>query len=357
MKSLEMLFLSWAMLTLVHLQLDGQTPLIDIDAVGIGIQVNSNGGTAMSINDAGVFGIYMGTTGSSGIYMGHAGHDGLHILNAGRNGIYVAEATGHSLNIQGQKSTSTLAGHMGLIKNKSTLSSPDVLALQVGTSNPAEGCNFLSFYNGSSNLLGEVQGNGSGGISYVSRGSDYAEYLPIRDHTESFSPGDVVGVYRGYISKETTHADHVMVITDQAAVVGNRPAISGDDAEGIPGFEKVSFLGQIRTNVQGQVQAGDWIVASGNGDGIAVALGTDEIELHHKLVGRAWESSSDPGLNRINTAVGLDHTKAYLQMIGRLRQENRNLQSQITCIYQILLELMEKQDDGFTVDKLENTGR
>ncbi|MBK8506232.1 MAG: hypothetical protein IPL46_30950 [Saprospiraceae bacterium] len=271
-----------------------------VNAGSAGLQVDIAGGNGVQVGSAGGTGVDVGSAGGNGVYVGNAGYDGLSVFNADR----------WSMNIQGNRNASaTPAGHIAQIYNRSTLTSPDVLALKVGvTDNPGAGANFITFFNGGDLLLGEVQGNGTGGISYVSTGADYAEYLPTLHQDEHFQPGDVIGVHQGQISRHTAGAAQVMVVTDQAAVLGNMP-------QDTTGYQKVSFIGQLPVRVRGPVQAGDWIVPDGQHQGVAIALSSRDITPAHQIVGQAWESSADPGVKRVNTAVGLDHSPALRQVI------------------------------------------
>ncbi len=283
--------------------------------------------------------IHINYAGGDGVHIGSSRFNGVNVDSAGFDGIHVRHANLFSMYIQGDKSASTLQGHIGLIKNRNSGTSPDVLALQVGNQpNPGAGCNFLTFYNGLNNIIGEVQGNGNGGVSYTSPGSDYAEYLPVLDQSEIFQPGDVVGIYHGHISKQTKNADRVMVITDQAAVLGNSPVHKSDDIA-IHTHETVSFVGQVQTSVLGPVHSGDWIVASGNGDGLGIAVNTSDIKLYHQIIGQAWESSTLNGIKRINTAVGINHMAAWTQLI-------RSQQSQIDDLKEMIMALTVPQPAG-----------
>jgi hypothetical protein len=170
----------------------------------------------------------------------------------------------------------------------------------------------------------------------------------VLSENEQFQPGDIVGVQQGKISHKTFGAAQVMVVTDQAAVLGNMPAGSEDDKK-IKGYETVSFIGQVRTKVRGKVQAGDWIIASGDDDGTGVAVASEDIGLEHQIVGRAWESSSNTEIKRVNTVVGLDQSEAIMQVIksqeNRIRsQEKRNQEQQmeIETLRQMIMEM--KQD-------------
>ena len=68
------------------------------------------------------------------------------------------------------------------------------------------------------------------------------------------------------------------------------------------------------------VHSGDFIVASGNDDGTAIAVDPGALELTHLdgLLGRAWEDAP-AGLHRVTTVVGLDET-AVLQLIAERQQ-------------------------------------
>ncbi|MCB0785516.1 MAG: hypothetical protein KDC02_15090, partial [Flavobacteriales bacterium] len=64
-----------------------------------------------------------------------------------------------------------------------------------------------------------------------------------------FSPGDVVGVHGGRISRRTEGAQHVLAISSRPIVLGNMPE------EGLEHlYERVGFLGQVPVKVAGPVQ-------------------------------------------------------------------------------------------------------
>lgn len=68
----------------------------------------------------------------------------------------------------------------------------------------------------------------------------------------------------------------------------------------------VAFLGQVPVRVRGAVRVGDHLVASGAGDGTAVALGAGELDpaAARLLVGRALEGSGGDG-GLVRATVGL----------------------------------------------------
>lgn len=144
------------------------------------------------------------------------------------------------------------------------------------------------------------------GVSYSSGGADYAEYLPRNTAERDLFPGEIVGVRNGQISLSTDTADHFMVISEMPAMLGNLPSPMRADL-----FEKVAFMGQVPVKVIGRVEAGDYILPSGNHDGLGVAVKAAALSTHQfrQIVGVAWEDvKAEPEeINRINISVGLNH--------------------------------------------------
>lgn len=140
------------------------------------------------------------------------------------------------------------------------------------------------------------------GVVFKTYGSDYAEYLPKANQNEVFYPGDIVGVKGGYITKWTDNADMVMVITSQPTVLGNMPK-PGEEKK----YEKVAFVGQVPTKVEGIVNPGDFILPSGNNDGSGIAISPEDIEPYQylKIVGVAWPNSDPKLYGYTNVAVGI----------------------------------------------------
>ncbi len=196
-----------------------------------------------------------------------------------------------------------------------------VLALSMpNESAPSTADNFITFYaggNAASNAVGSVEGNTAGGVTYNTSSADFAEWIPRLNAEETMEAGDIVGIVAGKVSRDLGKAEHVQVIS-------TAPAFAGND----PGFEKrdqyalVAMMGQVPVKVSGVVKAGDYIVASGRNDGVGVAVPVERMtpEDYRLAVGRAWESSDDLGIKRINTAVGLGAGEAYAYM---RKQEQR----------------------------------
>lgn len=144
------------------------------------------------------------------------------------------------------------------------------------------------------------------GVSYNSGGADYAEWLPKANALDDYYSGQIVGVKNGKISLNTSEADHLMVISSNPILLGNKPE---KDSEHL--YEKVAFLGQVNVVVLGEVKSGDYILPSGNNDGFAIAVNPAEMQAgdFQNIVGVAWEDgmASKAGLSQgVKTAVGIN---------------------------------------------------
>lgn len=290
------------------------------------IQTQSPNGVEV-VNTAGD-GVFVGNPDDNGVQVYQAGENGVYVRTADDDGIYVASADSFSLHIRGQKNGDGIADHVALIENNGTTAGPDVLALKVPNSSPGTATNFITFYSGSDAVLGAIEGGGGGTVQFTSPGGDYAEYLPRMNAADSMEGGDVVGVFGGRISFRTAGADKVMAVSDEAVVVGRMP--KGEDPSLV---EAVGFVGQIRVKTSGPVHSGDFIVASGNDDGTAIAVDPGALELAHLdgLLGRAWEDAP-AGLHRVTTVVGLDET-AVLQLIAeRLQGQIEAMRKELTAL-------------------------
>ena len=165
------------------------------------------------------------------------------------------------------------------------------------------------------------------GIVYGSRGADYAEWLEKENLSDTFMVGEVVGIKGGKISRNTENADHVLTISMAPIVLGNMPDENRKDA-----FEKVGFMGQVPALVKGKVNKGDYIVASGNNDGYAIAIAPNEITLDQLkwVIGKAWSESSSEGKSLINVSVGLksnEWVKILEQQENRIKEMESKLKS------------------------------
>ena len=84
-----------------------------------------------------------------------------------------------------------------------------------------------------------------------------------------FEVGTVVGISGdGLLSRNTTHAAMVAVVSRQAAVEGSCPGPGEDRAA----FDSIAYVGRVPVAVRGRWRAGDRITPSGRNDGTAAAV-------------------------------------------------------------------------------------
>lgn len=159
-----------------------------------------------------------------------------------------------------------------------------------------------------------------GGVTYASKGADYAEWLPRELPEEKMMAGMIVGVKNGKISKTTQGADQIMAISMQPIVLGNIPQ-AGHEAE----YEKVGFLGQVPVLVQGNVKVGDYIVPSGNNDGVGRAIAPENLQPSDlpAVLGKAWSASTNDRISMINVAIGLNRN----DLAGFVQQQQDKIQA------------------------------
>lgn len=169
------------------------------------------------------------------------------------------------------------------------------------------------------------------GVTYESGSGDYAEWLPKKDAEETFLPGYIVGLKNGFISKQTSDAQKLMVISTQPIVLGNTPSENQKSR-----FEKVAFLGQVPVRVFGRVNPGDYILPSGDHDGLGRAIAPDKmkIEDYTHMAGVAWSANDKEGYGVVQVAVGLngsDINKKVVEQKNRIQQlrEKFNHRNQI----------------------------
>ncbi len=169
---------------------------------------------------------------------------------------------------------------------------------------------------------------GEGGVTYGSTGADYAEWLEKQNPSDRFVPGQVVGVHRGKISKKTDGAEKVMPISLAPIVVGNMPPKERESA-----YAKVGFMGQVPVYVRGKVRKGDYVVASGKNDGIAIGVSPEALELVHvsQIIGRAWSASDVDGVSAVNVAIGLK-TSACVDICKRQEAEIDELEEALDAL-------------------------
>jgi len=239
-------------------------------------------------------------------------------------------------------------GHLMVIENETaTGSNPHSMAIKLtGASGLNDTYNLVTFIVSTRNTstgvtssptsIGAIEGNDDG-VQFSSPEADYAEYLPKKNPDETFNPGDVVGVFNGKITKNTQGAQHIMVRSSNPIILGNWP---GEDESK---SEPVAFLGQVKVNVIGKVNAGDFIIPSGKDDGTAIAVNEANITLNDidRIIGRAWEDSNKESVKTINTVVGfnfalnmLHDKKAELVSLKKYISEARTKTATLKAVYE-----------------------
>jgi len=179
------------------------------------------------------------------------------------------------------------------------------------------------------------------GVSFESGSGDYAEWLEKADPEESFTPGDILGVRRGKISKNTDNAEQIMCLSVSPVVLGNMPP-KGKEKD----FVKAAFKGQVPVKVKGIVHKGDYIIPSGFNDGMGIAVEPEMMTVGDftKVVGRAWEENLNDDVKFINIAVGMK-MKDLAGCLRRSYLENQQLENALAEknkeLDEILFQLQE----------------
>ena len=285
------------------------------------------GGTEVNINTTAI-GYRAYVSQNNSLVLG--GINGVNGATANTNVGIGTTAPSNRLHVVGSfNSTATPMNHIALIENSSTGTSPDVLALKIGrATNPDSSNNFITFFKGDDTSAGAIQGNGNGGVVLAGPGADYAEWLPRLDPNEKIAPGDVVGVFNGRVSKLTNGASQVMVASTGAIVAGNDPGSKARATHSL-----VAFIGQAMVRVVGPVQAGDFIVPSGNADGFGRAVAPNQItdKEFEQVLGQAWESSSISQPKQLRVVVGLIRPDPALKrVLARQATQINSLEQKIT---------------------------
>jgi len=231
-----------------------------------------------------------------------------------------------SYKLEVRDSQSSLAS--AYIVNNSTGSSADGLYIKLNRSNPGTSNEFIKFFD-SGTVVGRIEGDGAGGVTYETGYGDLAEWMPRMNMKEKIGAGDIVGVVSGMVSRETGTADQFLVVSSAPGFLGNSP---GD--EEMAGWEKVAFMGRVPVRVRGPVNSGDFITPSGLDDGTGVAVSPEKLTADHasRIAARAWESSGDTGVKLVECAIGLRAGNQALNYLLQKKDEevsslNDNLRS------------------------------
>lgn len=84
-------------------------------------------------------------------------------------------------------------------------------------------------------------------------------------------------------------------------------------------------MGQVKVRVKGPVKPGDFIVAEKNTDGVGVAMQAGAIRTGDlkRVIGRAWQASSENGVKFINTLVGVPQAYPYQELLEQQEQQSQ----------------------------------
>jgi hypothetical protein len=202
-----------------------------------------------------------------------------------------------------------LGRHVAAIENTSTDSNTaDVLGLELSNfSTPGQFNSYISFMD-SSGTIGNIQGDGNGGVEFVGSLADFAECFPKADPDREFEDGTVVGLDGGEVVAldADSDPDTVLVVSTAPLVTGNRP-IDEDERDA---YVKLSLVGQVPVRVSASVSHGDVLVAGPDDDGTAVAR-ADCDEAGRPVVGMALaEAEAGETVLALIGGPGIDTTPA-----------------------------------------------
>jgi len=229
--------------------------------------------------------------------------------------------------------------HVAFIENDVNSSTGDaqimMLSMPLQGTSPSSSNNFITFKAGK-DLVGAIEGDGSGGVTLDTTSGDLGEYFPLSDPTLESEVGEVLGLSEGVLSRRTDGANAALVVTRSPAVLGNNP--NAGKSESPEGMESVALIGQVPVKVAESVQAGDRLVAAGDGTACVGEPGDDAL-----TVGRALDSVdvADGEVESVRTFVGgpMSETPVsadevdpqevveaeYEETIAELRRENERL--------------------------------
>jgi hypothetical protein len=207
--------------------------------------------------------------------------------------------------------------------------------------------NYISFLVPSGNpdteevhIIGAIEGASSDGskigVRFSSPQADYAEYLPKLNKKEVLEKADIVGVFGGKVTKTTTKADQIMVVSSAPLVIGNWPG-SNKDHE----YSQIAFLGQVQVKIKGAVKAGDFIIPSGSNDGLGIAVSANNVSAENidSILGIAWETSNKKNVKNIKVLIGFPSSiTSLLKEIGSIA----NIRKEIDTL---------RKDNKFLVEK------
>ena len=194
------------------------------------------------------------------------------------------------------------------------------------------------------------------GVSYSSGSADYAEWIPKQNRTDVFSPGELVGIKNGMITKNTWDVEKIMIVSTNPMILGNMPQ-QNDEKNNV----KIAFMGQVPVKVIGKVSPGDYILPNELGIGFARAVHPKDMKTrdYKKVAGVAWNviEKITNGLNIVNVAVGIN-TNDLSEIVAQQEEELRALQEifsqleiQVTASNKVLANLVPGYAESIGINK------
>lgn len=162
-------------------------------------------------------------------------------------------------------SDNQISGAVATIENTAANNTSGHTGLQIklgsnsSATNPNSNDRFVSFLRGDSTLLGRIIGNGSGGVTYSTTGSDFAEYFS-KDIAENFAEGQIVSIVSGSekVTKTKKAYDSGVV-----GIVSSHPGfVGGEDG---PNKVLLALVGQAPVRISkssSEIKRGDFLTSS-----------------------------------------------------------------------------------------------
>lgn len=186
------------------------------------------------------------------------------------------------------------------------------------------------------------------GVTYQSGSGDYAEWLERLNSNETILEGDIVGVYNGKISKFISEdVQRILVISTSPAVLGNMPLEKNKEF-----YERVAFLGQVPVKVKGNVFPGDYILPSGENNGVGIGVAKSDLKArdYKKIVGVAWTSSLENTYGYVKMAIGLN-ANDMADLVDSQQIKIRSIEKRLATLEAIILQEKngESKKDNTTI--------
>ena len=189
---------------------------------------------------------------------------------------------------------------------------------------------------GTVSISNMIDGYNKIGVEYASGHGDYAEWLERLNQNEYLSPGDIVAVKGGKISKTIENFEQLMVVSHKPIVLGNVP-----QKDRLHLGNNVAFMGQVPVKVMGLVEIGDYIVAHEKIKGYGQAINPEKMTANQfkKAVGRAWEKNNLKGPKLINTVVGI-HNGDWISIFKKIKSKHEAIEEKVKILSQQVDELI-----------------